>query len=128
MDLVVDLLWLVMGVVGSCEIALRSTMPHHISRLNSAVGKAMKRLSSARVSDHWKALAARRYAIVALSATLFILSVLVAALVPVYAALWLLSGSIDAIPALALRPDVAVFFTVVAVGYLHLRTWMRTRG
>ena len=128
MDLVVDLLWLAMGVVGSCEIALRSTMTHHISRLNSVVGKAIKRFFSARVSDHWKALAARRYAIDALLSTLFIFCVLIAALVPVSAAFWLVSGSLDAIPALALRPDSAVFFTVVAVGYLHLRTWMRTRG
>ena len=128
MDLVVDLLWLAMGVVGSCEIVLRSPMPHHISRLNSAVGNAIKRFSSARVSDHWKALAARRYAIDALLSTLFIFSVLIAALMPVSAALWLVSGSLGAIPVLALRPDVAVFFTVVAVGYLLLRARMSARG
>jgi hypothetical protein len=128
MNLIVDLTLLALGVVGSCEIVLRSSISHQISRLNRSVRKAVLRLSSAMVSDHWKALAARRYAADVLESTLFIFGVLVAALAPIIVSLWLVSGSLGGAVALALRPDVAIWLTVVAVGYLLLRARMRTRG
>lgn len=128
MNLIVDLTLFALGVVGSCEIVLRSPISNQISRLNRSFGKAVLRLSSAMVSDHWKALAARRYAADVLVSTLSIFGVLVASLAPIIGSLWLVSGSLGATVALALRPDVAIGLTVVAVGYLPLRARMRARG
>ena len=88
----------------------------------------MLRLSSARVSDHWKALAARRYAAEMLTATLCLFRVLVTALAPMIAAFWLVSGSPEAILSLGLRGDVVIGLTIVAVGYLFLRSRMRASG
>lgn len=128
MNLIVDLTLLVLGVVGSCEIVLRSPISHQISRLNRSVRKSVLRLSSAMVSDHWKVLVARRYAADVLVSTLSIFGILVAALAPIIVSLWLVSGSLGATVALAFRPDVAIGLTVVAVGYLPLRARMRARG
>ena len=128
MNLIVDLTLFALGVVGSCEIVLRSPISNQISRLNRSFGKAVLRLSSAMVSDHWKALAARRYAVDVLVSTLSIFGVLVASLAPIIGSLWLVSGSVGAIVALALRPDVVIGVTVSAVGYLLLRARIRARG
>lgn len=128
MNLIVDLTLLALGVVGSCEIVLRSPISHQISRLNRSIRMAVLRLPSAMVSDHWKALAARRYAADVLVSTLSIFGVLVAALAPIALSLWLVSGSLGATVALALRPDAAIWLTVVSVGYLLLRARIRTRG
>jgi hypothetical protein len=128
MDLIVELPVLVLGVLGSCEIVLRSPISRHISRLKCSVEKAMRCLSSARVSDHWKALAARRYAVDVLVSTLVIVGGFVVALLPVVASLSLALGSLDAMLVFASRPDVTVVLTIVAVGYLLLRARVSPRG
>lgn len=128
MNLVGDFLCLVLGVVGSCEVILRSPTSNHISRLARSIGQAMSRLSSDSVSDHWKALAARKYAVVVLSSTLFLCGVLLATLAPIAAGLWLVSSSLDAMLALALRPDIVIASAVVAGVYLSYRTRTRSRG
>jgi len=128
MNLIVDLTLLALGVVGSCEMVIRSPISHQVSRLNRSVRMAVLRLPSAMVSDHWKALAARRYAADVLVSTLSIFGVLVAALAPIILSLWLVSGSLGATVALALRPDAAIWLTAVSVGYLLLRARIRTHG
>jgi hypothetical protein len=128
MTLIVDLLLLSLGVVGSCEVVLRSPTWRHIARLKRSIGVAALRLPSSRVSDHWKALVARRYATDLLVSTFLIFGVLVIALAPIVAALWLVSRSPDAMWALALQPYLGIVLTIVAVGYLFVRTRARARG
>ena len=128
MTLVVDMLCLALGIVGSCEVLLRSPISCHVSRIARSIGVAMSRLRSDSGSDHWKARAARRCAAIVMSSTLVLFGALIGALAPIAAMLWLVASSLDAMLALALRPDLAIVLTAVAAGYVLCRTRKRAHG
>lgn len=128
MNATLDLCWLALGVVASCEMVLRSPIAHHSSRLNQSIRLAMLRLFLTRVSDHRKAFLARRYAVNVLVSTGFVFILIFTAVVPFFAAMWLVSGSLDGIAVLVSRLDVAIVSMIVAVGYTLFRTGARARG
>lgn len=115
-------------MVISSEIGIRSPIGEKIYRLRRTIRIAMLRLPSARVSDHWKGKAARRYAVVVLASSLATLFLIGIALTPFFAILWLVSGSLDSVVALVARHELTIPFTAVAAGYLLLRALGRARG
>jgi hypothetical protein len=125
---VLDALWIVLGTVGSCEMLLRLPVGDRLGRLRQVIGKALHILPSSRVSDHWKGLVARRYAAEVSVSTVFVVLSFIVALAPLSAALWIVSGSADAMFRLMVRPDLIVALTAVAAGYLLARTRSSTHG
>jgi hypothetical protein len=123
-----DFLWLALGVVVSIETGLRSPIVDQIARLRRSARMGMLRLSSARVSDHWKGQAARRYAVVVLASTFAILVFVTMSVMPFFLICWFVLGSFDAVFAMLVRPNVAIVLTVFTVGYFYLRAWARSRG
>jgi hypothetical protein len=123
-----DALSIVLGTVGSCEMLLRLHMGARLGRLRQVVGKALHVLRSSGVSDHWKGLVARRYAAEVSVSTVFLVLSLIAALAPLSAALWIVSGSADAMWRLMVRLDLIIALAGVSAGYLFVRTRSSTRG
>ncbi len=124
MKLGVDALWLVLGAVGSCEILFRLPFAGRIERLKQCIGSALVRLPSSRVSDHWKGLAARLYAAEIMISTVALLVFLTTTLSPLLLALWIASGSLDALPTFILRLEIFFGLTIFSIGYLFARAWV----
>lgn len=128
MKLGADTLWLALGAVGSCEILLRLPFAGRIERLKQCIKSVLVWLPSSRVSDHWKGLAARLYAAEIMISTVALLVFLMAALFPLLLALWIASGSLDALRAFILRLEIFFGLTIFSIGYLFARAWVRARG
>ncbi len=118
---IISAAWLTLGVVGSYEIIIVAAVSARFGRLGRACTRVFFTLSSPRISDHWKAISARHYAVDVFSSTVYICFSFVIASAPLLLALWAISGSLCTIIPLIFRLDVFVAVSGLFVGYSFLR-------
>lgn len=117
MNSIADFFCLAVGVVASCETLIRLPFFPVIERLRRVAGRLAVRLRSTRVSDHWKAVAARRSAVGVVRITfLFVFFIVVSAL-PVIVASWVIMVSADGTQKLFLDSKSVIFSAIFSVIY-----------
>lgn len=113
------------GVLLSAELFLRLPLARSLNVLKLTAQKAMRTVSSPRVSDHWKEAVLPHYAFQIFKNSLLSFLLLLLALAPVGIILLISEQASVATLQRAVSPGGLIFSTVLCIGYAIVRIRVR---